>query len=351
MTAYFFFIICAEKDLGIFIYHFYISFIPHMIQPNSSKNAKQYTCEKCDFRCSKQSNYNAHLMTRKHKMIQNDTSATIEKKYKCDCGSTYKYSSGYYRHKKTCDHDISVKPITQEQVHPESNDTETNWVEIIQMLIKENQEIRNAMLIQTNTMAEQHKALTEQNKTLTELVKNQLPSNNTNSHNTNSHNNNYNITMFLTEKCKDAQNMSEFIEVVKSKVDMMEIYEHGYVNGISKLFIDELKSMEVTERPLHCTDERRNTFYVHNNDAWNKDEDLKDTKKAISSVSQTNLQQCVEWSKNVPNGVAEQEEHITKSIQICKEACSGDDKSNEKIIKNISKEIPLNKQVISDILV
>ena len=325
----------------------YISFIPYMIQTNASKNASQYTCEKCNFICSKQSNYNAHLMTRKHQMIPNDTSATIEKKYKCHCGCTYKYSSGYYRHKKSCIHDVYVEPVAKEPLH-----TETNWIEIIQMLIKENQEIRNAMLIQTNTMVEQHKALTEQNKTLTEIVKNQQPSNtNTNSHNTNSHNQNYNITMFLADKCKDAQNMSEFIEVVKSKVDMMQIYEHGYVNGISKLFIDELKSMQVTERPLHCTDERRNTFYVHNNDTWNKDEDLKDTKKAISHISQTNLQQCVDWSKNVPDGDAEREDHITKSISLCKQACSGDDKNNEKIIKNISKEIPLNKQIISDILV
>jgi hypothetical protein len=318
-----------------------------MIQTNASKNASQYTCEKCNFICSKQSNYNAHLMTRKHQMIPNDTSATIEKKYKCHCGCTYKYSSGYYRHKKSCIHDVYVEPVAKEPLH-----TETNWIEIIQMLIKENQEIRNAMITQTNTMVEQHKALTEQNKTLTEIVKNQQPSNtNTNSHNTNSHNQNYNITMFLADKCKDAQNMSEFIEVVKSKVDMMQIYEHGYVNGISKLFIDELKSMQVTERPLHCTDERRNTFYVHNNDTWNKDEDLKDTKKAISHISQTNLQQCVDWSKNVPDGDAEREDHITKSISLCKQACSGDDKNNEKIIKNISKEIPLNKQIISDILV
>ena len=316
---------------------------------NSLKISAKYSCNICNYTTSKQSDYKKHLRTAKHIRNENDSrlSQKVVNLYECTCGKIYKYDTGYYRHKKTCIHDVSVEPITQESLH-----TETNWIEIIQMLIKENQEIRNAMITQTNTMVEQHKAMTEQNKTLTEIVKNQQPSNtNTNSHNTISHNNNYNITMFLADKCKDAQNMSEFIEVVKSKVDMMQIYEHGYVNGISKLFIDELKSMEVTERPLHCTDERRNTFYVHNNDAWNKDEDLKDTKKAISSVSQTNLQQCVDWSKNVPDGDAEREDHITKSIQICKQACSGDDKNNEKIIKNISKEIPLNKQVISDILV
>jgi len=319
------------------------------IKEIATANIDKYSCNICNYTTSKQSDYKKHLRTAKHIRNENDSrlSQKVANVYECTCGKIYKYDTGYYRHKKTCIHDVSVEPITQESLH-----TETNWIEIIQMLIKENQEIRNAMITQTNTMVEQHKAMTEQNKTLTEIVKNQQPSNtNTNSHNTISHNNNYNITMFLADKCKDAQNMSEFIEVVKSKVDMMQIYEHGYVNGISKLFIDELKSMEVTERPLHCTDERRNTFYVHNNDAWNKDEDLKDTKKAISHISQTNLQQCVDWSKNVPDGDAEREDHITKSISLCKQACSGDDKNTEKIIKNISKEIPLNKQVISDILV
>ena len=191
--------------------------------------------------------------------------------------------------------------------------------------------------------------LLKQNKELLEIVKN--GTNNHYHNTTNSHNKSFNLQFFLNETCKDAMNISEFIEVVKSKVDMMEIYEHGYVNGISKLFIEELKSMQVTVRPLHCTDERRNTFYVHNNHAWKKDEDLKDTKKAISDISQTNLRQCVDWSKNVPEGDAERDDHITKSIEICKQACSGDDKNNEKIIKNISKEIPLNKQVISDILI
>ena len=196
------------------------------------------------------------------------------------------------------------------------------------------------MITQTNT-------LVEQNKTLTDIVKYQQPITNSNN-TTNSHNQqNYNINMFLSDKCKDAQNLSDFIEVLKTKVDMLKIYESGYVKGISKLFIDELKSMEITERPLHCTDERRNTFYVHDNDTWNKDEDLKDTKKAIANISTANLKQCVDWSKNIPEGT-DNDEHISMSVLLCKEACMGDDKNNEKIIKNISKEITLNKQVISD---
>jgi hypothetical protein len=337
-----------------------------MIQQNISKHAKQFTCEKCNFICSKQSNYNTHLQTRKHQMIQNDSKKVFNGTYSCICGLAYKHSSGYYRHKKSCTF-VPSTPVpsasqsTLEFQEPDTQKNEPNWIDIIQILIKENQEIRNLVITQHNTLndqsktladqnktiIDQNKTLVDQNKTLTELVKNQQPTTN-NSHNNN--NTNYNITMFLSEKCKDAKNITDFIEVLKTKVDMFQIEETGYVDGISKLFIQELNSMEVTERPLHCTDERRNTFYVHNNDTWNKDQDLKDTKKAINHVSHANLQQCLAWSMKVPPGRADREEHINRSIRLCKEANrSSDDTKVDKIIKNISKEIPLNKQVMNDV--
>ncbi len=342
----FFYYFCV-KVFRHFLYTKCIPLVPLMIQPNAARNAKQYTCEKCNFVCSKQSNYNTHLQTRKHQMIQNDTEKLPENKYTCICGSRYKHSSGYYRHKKTCTY-VPPKetPVTEPKEPSPSQSpslSETNWLEIIHMLVKENQEIRNLIVTQNNNLA-------DQNKTITEFIKTHASGNTL----TNSQNNNniYNINMFLSEKCKDAQNMSDFIEVIKNKVDMFKIEENGYVNGISKLFIDELKSMEVTERPLHCTDERRSTFYVHNNDTWNKDEDLKDTKRAISHVSHANLRQCIDWSSNVPKSGSEREDHINRSIRLCKEAHkSGEDDKVEKIIRNISKEIPLNKQVISDVLV
>ena len=315
-----------------------------------SKTAKQFICEKCDFICSKKSDWERHILTTKH--IVNHSNAVESKIRPTDfvckkCNKTYNARNSLWYHEKKCNY-AKPEPLPEQTMVEQPDGPDLYG--IINLLIKENQEIRNLVITQHNTIVDQSKTLADQNKTLTEIVKNQQPTTN-NSHN-NNNNQNYNINMFLTDKCKDAQNMSDFIEVLKNKVDMIQIYEKGYVGGISKLFIDELKSMEVTERPLHCTDERRNTFYVHNNDTWNKDENLKDTKKAICHVSQTNLQQCVAWSKNVPEGGASREEHITRSIRLCKEACSGgDDTKVDKIIKNISKEIPLNKQVISDILV
>jgi uncharacterized protein (UPF0216 family) len=333
------------------------------------ENIPKYACEYCNFKCSKQSNYKIHLSTDKHIRLTtaNDANQINATVFICTCGEQYMHRSSLSRHKKKCTY---AKPETMPHENnkcipqiqqPDSPDLYA----IINLLIKENQEIRNLVITQQNTLSDQsktladqnktivdqNKTLVDQNKTLTEIVKNQQPTM-TNSNNTTNSHNNYNINMFLTDKCKDAQNMSDFIEVLKNKIDMFMIEENGYVNGISKLFIQELNSMEITERPLHCTDERRNTFYVHNNDTWNKDENLKDTKKAINHVSHANLQQCLAWSGNVPKGGADREEHITRSIRLCKEANkSSDDDKVDKIIRNISKEIPLNKQVISDILI
>ena len=309
---------------------------------------KKYTCESCNFICSKQSNYNTHLLTRKHKKITDGNNFDAKKIYKCICGSIYKYASGYCRHKKNCNYVPekiqtptieSREPETIQSTPKQTAEPEPNWIEMMQMLMKENNEIRNFMVTQHNTIV-------EQNKTLTDVVKTLKPANN--SYNTTNNNQSYTINMFLNEKCKDALNFSKFIEELKTKVDMLKIYENGYVDGISKLFIDGLSSMEVTERPLHCTDERRNTFYVHDNDEWNKDEDLKDTKKAIFHISQENLKQCVAWSNDIPPNV-DPDEHITQSIKLCKQAWCGDEKNTEKIIKNISKEIPLNKQVMNEL--
>jgi len=326
------------------------------------ENIPKYECEYCNFKCSKQSNYKMHLSTDKHIRLTmaNDANQNNATVFICTCGEKYMHRSSLSRHKKKCTFE-KIEPIIQEnnKCIPQTQHTDNpDLYAIINVLIKENQEIRNAMITQTNTLVGQNTALlnqnntlVEQNKALSDFVKNQQPTM-TNSNNTTNSHNNYNINMFLTDKCKDAQNMSDFIEVLKNKVDMFMIEEKGYVDGISKLFIQELNSMEITERPLHCTDERRNTFYVHNNDTWNKDENLKDTKKAINHVSHANLQQCLAWSKNVPDGGSDREEHITRSIRLCKEANkSSDDDKVDKIIRNISKEIPLNKQVISDVLI
>lgn len=347
---------CMYNTNNVCNYNKHMLTFKHKKNNKSGKNEHKYSCECCHYNTSDKYDYNKHLRTLKHKHnytlnTNNDTLYTLsgknEHKYSCNsCKYHTNILCNYNKHLLTTKH---IQQSTQDpQLQTQQVSPEPNWIDIIQVLVNENKEIRNFMVTQHNTIIEQNKKLNDQNKTLTEVVNTLKPANN--SYNTTNNNQSYTINMFLHEKCKDAQNFSNFIEELKTKVDMFKIYENGYVNGISKLFIDELKSMEVTERPLHCTDERRNIFYVHNNDTWNKDENLKDTKQAIANISTTNLKQCVDWSKNIPEGT-DNDEHITTSVLLCKEACSGDEKNTEKIIKNISKEILLNKQVISNVLV
>ena len=346
---------CTYNTNNICNYNKHLLTPKHKNTDNSGKSEHKYSCSCCHYNASDKYDYNKHLLTQKHitnytfYTNNNTLSEKGEYKYSCSC---CKYHTNilcnYNKHLLTTKHlQQATKeslPNSQPQQESDSQKPEPNWTEIIQVLVKENQEKLNFMVTQHNTIV-------EQNKTLTELVKNQQPTIATNNSHNNNNNQNYNINMFLSDKCKDAQNLSEFIEVLKTKVDMMKIGQDGYVNGISKLFIHELNAMEVTERPLHCTDERRNTFYVHNDDAWKKDENLKDTKTAISNVSRVNLQQCFDWSKHTPEDEDDRNDHVTRSIQFCKEAVkSSDDKHVDKIIKNISKEIPLNKQVIGDVV-
>ena len=366
---------CLYNTNNICNYNKHLLTPKHKNTDNSEKNEHKYSCSYCDYNTSDKYDYNKHLLTQKHVTnytlyTNNNNLHTLsekgEYKYSCSC---CKYHTNilcnYNKHLLTTKH---LQQATKEPL-PDSHtqqvltlSSEPNFVEIIQVLVKENQEIRNFMVAQHNSLIEQNKrlsddnsklsqqntAIVEQNKTLTEVVKTLQPANNSYNTTTNNNNQSYTINMFLNEKCKDAQNFSKFIEELKPKVDMMKIYENGYVDGISKLFIDGLSSMEITERPLHCTDERRNTFYVHDNDEWNKDENLKDTKKAIFHISQENLKQCVAWSNDIPSN-RDRHDHITQSVKLCKVAWSGDDKNIDKIVKNISKEIPLNKQVINDL--
>ena len=203
------------------------------------KTATKILCEKCDFICGKKSDWERHILTIKHTV---NHSSAIESKIRqtefvCKkCSKVYSARNSLWYHEKKCT--ITKPESLSEKIASSQQTDESDLYSIINLLIKENQEIRNLVITQHNTIL-------DQNKTLSELVKNHQPTTN-NSHNTTNSHNNYNINMFLTDKCKDAMNMSELIETVKDKVDMFMIEENGYVDGISKLFIEELKSRQVT---------------------------------------------------------------------------------------------------------
>ena len=228
-----------------------------MITKIREENEIAFNCKKCDFKCVYKSDYKRHLMTAKHKMITNDNIKTRknEKDNKCECGKIFKFSSGLSRHKKKCSYLFETK----NELIQITNDTNTDKDKLILDLLAQNKEL-----------------ITMLNETIPKIGNN----------NNNTINNHFNIQNFLNEDCKDAINFSEFIENIKvSFEDLEHQAEVGYINGVSKLFIENLQELGTHKRPIHCTDKKRKTLYIKENNEWDKEGSQDTLKKGIREVS------------------------------------------------------------------
>jgi hypothetical protein len=214
-----------------------------MTSKNSPKIAKQFYCEKCDYKCIKKSDYEKHLSTRKHEILTNTSEMTTKvAEYICQCGKQYKHRQSLNTHKKKCDN--KIVPI--EEIKPEPT---------IEFLLKENLEIKKDNLEMKNMMID--------------LCKKIEPTNITNNNN---NTNNFNIQIFLNEECKDAMNLTDFIDSIQFTIeDMLRIGNEGQVDGISNVLIDKLNEVDLVKRPLHCSDEKKETIYVKEEDKWGKE--------------------------------------------------------------------------------
>jgi len=247
-----------------------------MITNNTSKHIKQIICENCDFKCCKKGDYNRHINTAKHKMIMNDKAITSKHitSYTCKCGKSYKYTSGLSRHKIIC---------------LLNNETDTNLENTI-INLSENKERAFLELMSKNKdlmemLQEQSRTIQEQNKIIQEMVP-KIGNNNTTNNN-----NQFNLQVFLNEDCKDAMNFSEFLAQIQvSFEDLENQAENGYIKGISKLFIESLQELGQDKRPIHCSDKKRKTLYIKENNEWDKEGSLDILKKGINEVTKRTLQ-------------------------------------------------------------
>jgi hypothetical protein len=279
----------------------------------TQKSSELFVCECCNYSSSRKSQYQRHLETDKHKILQNPIFEKFqpEKLYICDCGKKYKHSSTLYAHKKKC-------TIKQEKEKEKDEPTDKD---LIMMLIKENSELKNLVIkvLENNT------------------------NNNTNSHNTitntNSHNKAFNLNFFLNETCKNAMNITDFVDSIKLQLsDLMEVGELGYVEGISKIIVKNLNNLDETVRPVHCTDKKRETMYIKDEGEWNKEDEKKSKlKKVITRVANKNIRLLPQFREKYPdygNSSSKTSDIYHKMIV---EAMETDDDKKEKIIKNISK--------------
>jgi hypothetical protein len=274
-------------------------------------------------------------------------------------GKIYKYKSGLCKHKKICkiierpnnnnnnSYEISMDSLTNEVVspyanthiivppynpHPEIQPSEST--KLILELMRDNQEFKNLLIEQNKIMLE----LVQKTQTIT-------------TYNTNSNNKQFNIQFFLNEQCKNAINLSDFVENLQLNFDDLEnVADKGYVDGITQIFMNGLKELDIYTRPVHCTDVKRETVHVRENNIWIKDTpDQAKIKAAIRRIAFRNVQQISKWNKEHPDYKILDSNDFNRSFQIMKQSLGntipgGVDKNNEKIAKNLLKAVYLDKQ-------
>ena len=249
---------------------------------------KQFVCSVCSISCAKNAEWLRHINTRKHKI--NESSVNVDKigekstLIACKCGKKYKDRSGLWRHEKKCDYkpESPKKPKLYEK-----ND-------IVDVLIKENENYKNMML-------EMMKSNTDLQKQMLEMCKNGVGGN-YKSHN-NNHNKTFNLQFFLNEQCKDAMNLTDFVDSMTLEFsDLEDVGKLGYVEGISKIMIRKLNELDIYKRPIHCSDAKREIMYVKEHNVWEKEKNSNQhIRKAIKRVTHKNGGLLVPWSLENPN--------------------------------------------------
>lgn len=298
--------------------------------PKSPKIYKKFYCEDCDYTTGKPSEWKKHLNTNKHKKTLNDTKDTEDTTdppeiiHKCRCGKIYQYHSGLSRHKKKCSHPTLLDSKDAKYVKDvkDVNDTEgknqdhsgENNDKLIDYLMKENKEMKNMMM----EMCKQMQSLNTTN-------------NNTNNTN-NTTNNIFNINMFLNEQCKDAMNMSEFIESIQLNVeDITSIGEKGQVEGMANILVEKLNEIDIFKRPVHCSDVKRETIYVKDEDKWEKEAKEKPKLKGVIDELTKKSVASMPYLENDPK------KYIKTASEVLK-----DPRNDKKIISKIAKNVRVN---------
>ena len=273
------------------------------------KSAKFFECKFCDYISKYKSHYTKHLQSKKHKnseMIVNDSKlAKSAKKWICECGKSYKFDSGYYRHKKTCNY---KKPECKAEL-----------TSLVFKLIDENKELRTQML--------------KQSEQISELIP-KVGNNN---------NNKFNINVFLNEKCRDAISMKDFVEnITITMKDLDFTKENGNIKGITNIITNNLSKLSLYKRPLHCYDKQDKVLYIKNKE-WERDDDYKQINAIIASVETRQIKQLSQWTQENPDYM-QSEAKQCEFIKIVNSTMASEPETRDKIIKTLCEKVMLRAQ-------
>ena len=294
------------------------------------KGQVEIYCENCDFKCCKKYSWDRHVLTSKHTQETNGNILETKKgqkgqneqikEFACEnCDKEFKTRSGLWKHKKLCSEDNK----NNEDIKNNENDDK----ELIMMLVKQNSEMLEVIKNGTHNTSNSHNT------------------NNTN----NSHNKTFNLQFFLNETCKDAMNIMDFVDSIKLQLsDLENVGKAGYVEGISNIITTNLKALDVTQRPIHCADKKREVLYIKDDDKWEKDDEKTKIRKAIKRVACKNQRLLPKFKEEHPDCGKYHSKFSDQYNKIVVESMGGsgdnDMEKEDKIIKNISKNVTIDKE-------
>ena len=315
------------------------------------KNMQKFYCKKCDYSCSRKFLWEQHLATQKHNRQRQATPTKKPKnneqcEFICElCGKEYNQRSGLWRHKKTCGESINKNKIKKKAVINISDANIEN--KVIKDLENENVELKSFMEKMMNGIYNDTKVKTEmmeQMKEQRKIIQDMIPRIG------NNNNNRFNINVFLNEQCKNAINLSDFIQSLQIQMDdLIYTKDKGLIEGVSNVFVNALNQLDTFRRPIHCTDIKRETLYIKENNEWGRDDKKQHIKTAINDIANKQRNIIKEWEEKNPNweNTDRGRDEYIKIVQSAMKDVSESPTEN-KIIKNIVRETVLSKEVMSD---
>ena len=298
------------------------------------KNAENFYCNFCDYKCSKNSDWQRHILRPKHKKLQNGNQNGKNGNQKtpknadfftCGCGKVYNHLSGLSRHKATNKCPIQSTPVKEET----TNSDIKILTNMVMDVVKQNQELTSKIV---------------------DICKNTNSTNISNS-SINSHNKTFNLNVFLNEQCKDAMNIMDFVDSLKLQLSDLEcVGKLGYVEGISNIIVKNLKALDVHKRPVHCSDSKREVMYIKDEDKWEKENEEKNKlRKVIKKIANKNSRLLPQFKEKHPDCGKSESFFSDQYNKLIIEAMGGsgdnDLEKEDKIIRKIAKEVIIDKTI------
>ena len=311
----------------------------------TQKSPTKFFCKICDYDTSNKKDYNKHLSTAKH--LANTIGNNKSPDNVCDlCKKKYKSRNGLWKHKKKCFNENETKNVENEPIAIDSSSNELKILtKLVVELVKSNNDLQTKIVKSNNDLQKHtHDLQKDFQKQMIDVCE-KIQSGNNNVINSHNNNKTFNLQFFLNEECKDAMNMSEFINSIQIKIsDLENIGKVGYVEGISNIIIKELNDTQINKRPVHCSDSKRETLYIKEENKWEKDtEESKQMARAVHDINKKNYKLLTHWKDTQLNSMDNKSNQSENFINLVGEVYDGNEINVKRVIKKVAKHVVIDK--------